>query len=33
MGNDKYVGLDVYQSSTVSAVFNSQGECVVESIQ
>lgn len=32
MSNDKYVGLDVHQSSTVSAVHNSQGKCVMESV-
>jgi len=32
MSNDKYVGLDVHQSSTVSAVHDCQGKCVMESI-
>jgi transposase len=32
MSSDKYVGLDVHQSSTVSAVHNCQGKCVMESI-
>jgi transposase len=32
MSTDKYVGLDVHQSSTVSAVHNGQGKCVMESI-
>jgi hypothetical protein len=32
LSNDKYVGFDVHQSSTVSAVHNSQGKCVMESI-
>jgi hypothetical protein len=32
MSNDQYVGFDVHQSSTMSAVHNSQGKCVMESI-
>jgi len=32
MSNDKYVGLDVHQSSIVTAVHNHQGKCVMESI-
>jgi hypothetical protein len=32
MSNDKYIGLDVHQSSIVTAVHNHQGECVMESI-
>ncbi|MGE5444221.1 MAG: hypothetical protein ACM3SR_06390, partial [Ignavibacteriales bacterium] len=32
MSNDKYIGLDVHQSSVVTAVHNHQGKCVIESI-
>jgi transposase len=32
MSNDKYVGLDVHQSSVVTAVHNHQGKCMMESI-
>jgi transposase len=32
MNNDKYIGLDVHQSSIVTAVHNHQGKCVIESI-
>src|SRR5713226_1749617 len=32
MSNDKYIGLDVRQSSIVTAVPNHQGKCVMESI-
>jgi len=32
MNNDKYVGLDVHQASTVAVVINAQGKCVMESI-
>ncbi len=32
MSNDKYIGLDVHQSSVVTAVHNHQGKCVMESI-
>jgi transposase len=32
MNNHKYVGLDVHQSSVVTAVHNNQGKCVMESI-
>jgi transposase len=32
MSNDKYVGLDVHQSSTVAAVHDDVGRCVMESI-
>jgi transposase len=32
MSNEKYVGLDVHQSSTVAAVHNEKGRCVMESI-
>jgi hypothetical protein len=32
MSNDKYIGLDVHQSSIVTAVHNHQGECVMDSI-
>jgi transposase len=32
MSNDKYIGLDVHQSSIVTAVHNHQGKCVMESI-
>jgi hypothetical protein len=32
MRDDKYIGLDVHQSSTVVAVHNHLGKCVMESI-
>lgn len=32
MSNDKYIGLNVHQSSTVTAVHNHRGKCVMESI-
>ena len=32
MSNDKYVGLDVHQSSIVTAVHNHEGKRVMESI-
>jgi transposase len=32
MSNDKYIGLDVHQSSVVTAIHNRQGKCVMESI-
>jgi transposase len=32
MSSDKYVGLDVHQSSTVAAVHDERGKCVMESI-
>ncbi len=32
MSNDKYIGLDVHQSSVVTAVHNHQGKCMMESI-
>jgi hypothetical protein len=31
MNNDKYIGLDVYQSSIVTGMHNHQGKCVMES--
>lgn len=32
MNNDNYIGVDVHQSSVVTAVHNHQGKCVMESI-
>jgi hypothetical protein len=32
MNNNKYIGLDIHQSSIVTAVHNHQGKCVIESI-
>lgn len=32
MSSEKFVGLDGHQSSTVSAVHDSQGQCLMESI-
>ena len=32
MNKDKYVGIDVHQASTVIAVLDAHGKCVVESI-
>jgi hypothetical protein len=32
MSNDKHIGLDVHQSSIVTAVHNHQGKCAMESI-
>ena len=32
MNNNKYIGLDIHQSSIVTAVHNHQGKCVMESI-
>jgi hypothetical protein len=32
MSNDKYIGVDVHQSSLVTAVHDHRGKCVMESI-